>query len=168
MDTHTAQSPGFRHTETERLMNLARAGESASIIGVSGIGKSNLFNHLLDATVQQRYLGEEATDIIFVRVNFHFAADLSSRSLYSLILEQIELLLEPTSQYGEIDHIVLAGGCAAIEGLDELVQERLGTSTSLANPFADMSIASRVNAQQLASDAPSLMISCGLALRSFD
>ena len=87
------------------------------------------------------------------------------------IIQQISRSLQffyAASQYGEIDHIVLAGGCAAIEGLDELVQERLGTSTSIANPFADMSIASRVNAQQLASDAPSLMISCGLALRSFD
>jgi type IV pilus assembly protein PilM len=87
------------------------------------------------------------------------------------IIQQISRSLQffyAASQYGEVDHIVLAGGCAAIEGLDELVQERLGTSTSLANPFADMSISSRVNAQQLASDAPALMISCGLALRSFD
>ncbi len=87
------------------------------------------------------------------------------------IIQQISRSLQffyAASQYGEVDHIVLAGGCAAIEGLDELVQERLGTSTSLANPFADMSIASDVNAQQLASDAPALMISCGLALRSFD
>jgi type IV pilus assembly protein PilM len=31
-----------------------------------------------------------------------------------------------------------------------------------------MSIASRVNAQRLGSDAPALMIACGLAMRSFD
>ncbi len=87
------------------------------------------------------------------------------------IIQQVSRSLQffyAASQYGEVDHIVLAGGCAAIKGLDELIQERLGTSTSIANPFADMSIASKVNAQQLASDAPALMIAVGLGLRSFD
>jgi type IV pilus assembly protein PilM len=38
----------------------------------------------------------------------------------------------------------------------------------VANPFASMSLASRIKPQMLASDAPSLMISCGLAMRGFD
>jgi type IV pilus assembly protein PilM len=71
-----------------------------------------------------------------------------------------------SSQYNEVDHIVLAGGVAAIEGLPELIQERLGTLTTIANPFAGMSVASRVNTVSLTNDAPSLMIATGLALRS--
>jgi type IV pilus assembly protein PilM len=67
-----------------------------------------------------------------------------------------------------VDHIVLAGGCSVIDGLEDMLEERLGVSASIANPFADMSIANRVNAQALSVDAPSLMICCGLALRSFD
>ncbi|MBI2382371.1 MAG: pilus assembly protein PilM [Gammaproteobacteria bacterium] len=73
-----------------------------------------------------------------------------------------------SSQYGDVDLIVLAGGCASVPGIDEMVQERLGVPTLLANPFADMSLAPRVSAQALSNDAPSLMICCGLALRSFD
>ncbi|MFV8819080.1 pilus assembly protein PilM [Haliea sp. E17] len=73
-----------------------------------------------------------------------------------------------SSQYNDVDCIVLAGGVASMEGLPELVQEKLGTPTSVANPFADMSISSRVNAVALSSDAPAMMIACGLALRSFD
>jgi type IV pilus assembly protein PilM len=38
----------------------------------------------------------------------------------------------------------------------------------VANPFADMALSAKVNAGALASDAPALMIACGLALRSFD
>jgi type IV pilus assembly protein PilM len=38
----------------------------------------------------------------------------------------------------------------------------------VANPFSDMTLSSKVNAGALASDAPALMIACGLALRSFD
>jgi type IV pilus assembly protein PilM len=73
-----------------------------------------------------------------------------------------------SSQYNDVDHIILAGGVSSMEGLEELVQERLGTPTSVANPFAQMSISSRVNAVALSSDAPAMMIACGLALRSFD
>lgn len=73
-----------------------------------------------------------------------------------------------SSQYNDVDHIVLAGGVASMTGLAEVVQEKLGTPTTVANPFADMSLASRVDAMALSNDAPALMIACGLALRSFD
>ena len=73
-----------------------------------------------------------------------------------------------SSQYNDVDYIILAGGVASMEGLEELVQEKLGTPTAVANPFANMAISSKVNAVALSSDAPAMMIACGLALRSFD
>lgn len=73
-----------------------------------------------------------------------------------------------SSQYNSVDHVVLAGGCASIPGIDELIEDKLGVSTSVANPFANMSLSSKIKAQHLAADAPALMIACGLALRSFD
>ncbi len=73
-----------------------------------------------------------------------------------------------SSSYSAIDHIILAGGSASIPGVDELLEEKLGTSTSIANPFANMALGSKVKAQPLSNDAPSMMIACGLALRSFD
>ena len=73
-----------------------------------------------------------------------------------------------SSQYNEVDYIVLAGGVAAMPDLTELVQEKLGMPTLAANPFAQMSVASKVNAVALGNDAPAMMIACGLAMRSFD
>ena len=73
-----------------------------------------------------------------------------------------------SSQYNNVDHIVLAGGSASIPGADELIEEHIGTSTSIANPFASMSLASRIKPQTLSNDAPAMMVACGLALRSFD
>jgi type IV pilus assembly protein PilM len=73
-----------------------------------------------------------------------------------------------SSQYNDVDYIILAGGVSSMEGLVELVQEKLGTPSAVANPFAEMSISSKVNAVALSSDAPAMMIACGLALRSFD
>ncbi len=72
------------------------------------------------------------------------------------------------SQYNDVDYIILAGGVASLEGLVNLIEEKLGTQTVVANPFARMSVSSRVNAVSLANDAPSLMIVTGLAMRSFD
>lgn len=72
------------------------------------------------------------------------------------------------SQYNDVDYIVLAGGVASMDGLSALIEEKLGTQTLVANPFAGMSVSSRVNAVSLANDAPSLMIVTGLAMRSFD
>ena len=73
-----------------------------------------------------------------------------------------------SSQYNDVDYIILAGGVSSMEGLVDLVQDKLGTPTAVANPFAEMTISSRVNAVALSSDAPAMMIACGLALRSFD
>lgn len=87
------------------------------------------------------------------------------------IIQQVSRSLQffyGSSQYGEVDHIVLAGGGSVIDGLEEMIEERLGTTASIANPFADMSLSSRVNGQALSADSASLFICCGLALRSFD
>lgn len=73
-----------------------------------------------------------------------------------------------SSQIGSIDHLVLAGGCASISGIAELIEAKVGMSTTVANPFANMSVSSKVPAQSLGNDAPSFMVACGLALRSFD
>lgn len=73
-----------------------------------------------------------------------------------------------SSQYNEVDYVVVAGGVAAMPDLSELVDEKLGIPALIANPFANMSVASRVNATALGNDAPAMMIACGLAMRSFD
>jgi len=73
-----------------------------------------------------------------------------------------------SSQYNNVDHIVLAGGSAMIPGIDEMIANKLGVHTSVANPFTNMTLASRVKAQSLSNDAPALMIAAGLAMRSFD
>jgi len=73
-----------------------------------------------------------------------------------------------STPYNSVDQILLAGGCAQIPGVDELIANRVGVQTTVANPFASMSLGSRVKPQQLSADASSLMVACGLAMRSFD
>jgi len=73
-----------------------------------------------------------------------------------------------STQYNRVDHIVLAGGCAAIPAIDVMVQDRTQVNTIVANPFQSMSLGSRVKQQQAAIDAPALIIACGLAMRGVD
>src|SRR6059058_1875088 len=73
-----------------------------------------------------------------------------------------------STSHNQVDQVVLAGGCALLPGLDELVSKRAGVNTIVANPFASMSGSDRIRPRQLASDAPLLLIACGLALRGFD
>ena len=66
------------------------------------------------------------------------------------------------------EDVVIAGGCAVIPGIDEVVATRTQVSTLIANPFANMVLSDRVRAKSLDADASSLMVACGLALRRFD
>ena len=87
------------------------------------------------------------------------------------IAQQVSRFLQffyTSGQYNSVDLVALAGGCASIPGIDDLVESQLDTPTVIANPFAEMSLSSKVNTQSLSNDAPSLMIACGLAMRSFD
>jgi type IV pilus assembly protein PilM len=72
-----------------------------------------------------------------------------------------------SSQYNDVDLIVLAGGSAGTKGLAELVESTLSTRTVVANPFAKMALSGKVNKAQLKNDASSLLIACGLAMRGF-
>jgi len=87
------------------------------------------------------------------------------------IVQQVNRSLQffyGTTQFNEVDYILLAGGSASIVGLPELIQEKVGAACSVANPFTDMSLSSKVSANAIGNDAPAMMIACGLALRSFD
>ncbi len=73
-----------------------------------------------------------------------------------------------SSQFSEVSYVVLSGGSAVLPGLDDAVAARTQVNTLVANPFAQMTLSSRIKPRQLQADAPALMIACGLAMRRFD
>lgn len=73
-----------------------------------------------------------------------------------------------STPHNEVHHIVMAGGSVLVPGVVNVIRERTNANVLLADPFAGMAIAPRIRARQLAADAPSLMVACGLALRKFD
>src|ERR1700674_5616611 len=100
----------------------------------------------------------------------NYDADVLQPFMETLALEVTRALqfFFTSTSYSQVDQIVLAGGCALLPGLDELVAKRAGVNTIVANPFANMSGSDRVRPRQLAAHAPLLLIACGLALRGFE
>jgi type IV pilus assembly protein PilM len=72
------------------------------------------------------------------------------------------------SRFNRVVQLILAGGSASISGIEELIEDRLGILTTVANPFTHMATSPKIQTQILSRDAPALMIAVGLALRGFD
>jgi type IV pilus assembly protein PilM len=72
-----------------------------------------------------------------------------------------------STPYNRIDQLFLAGGCAIIPGLDEMVASRTKCTTTVVSPFQGMQLASHVREKQLRSEAPAYLVACGLAMRRF-
>lgn len=90
-----------------------------------------------------------------------------TQSLSTEVARALQFFTSST-QYNRVDHIVLAGGCAAIPAVDVMVQDRTQVNTLVANPFQGMSVGTKVKQQQANIDAPALIIACGLAMRGVD
>jgi len=99
-----------------------------------------------------------------------YEAELLNPFMESLALEVSRALqfFFTSTQFNQVDHIILAGGCAVIPGIDEVVATRTQVNTLIANPFANMVLSDRVREKSLLADSSSLMVACGLALRRFD
>lgn len=81
------------------------------------------------------------------------------RPFKDAVVQQVSRSLQfffAAGQFNDVDYIVLAGGTASIQDLDRLIQQKIGTPTLVANPFADMALNGKVNAGALASDADRL------------
>jgi type IV pilus assembly protein PilM len=155
-------------------------------IGATMTSLNVVENHHLIYTREQSFGGKQLTEEIMRR--YGLAYDEAGRlkkegglpdnyipevlePFKQTIAQQVSRFLQffyTSGQHNAVDLIALAGGCASIPGIDELVESQLDTPTVIANPFAEMSLSSKVNPQALSNDAPALMIACGLAMRSFD
>jgi type IV pilus assembly protein PilM len=178
-------------TACTQLLDQFPEGGAEHTIVVADVGATNttlnvLHNNKIIYTREQNFGGRQLTEEIQRRYGLsREEAGMAKRQgglpdnygpevlepFKEAMAQQINRSLQffySSSVYNSVDHIVLAGGTASIPGVDELVEDRIGISTSIANPFANMSVASRVKPQRLSNDAQALMIAVGLALRAFD
>lgn len=99
-----------------------------------------------------------------------FTGEILEPFLESAALEvtrAIQFFLTSTP-YTRIDQVFLAGGCAVIPGLVELVAGRTKIAASVISPFKGMQMAAGVREKQLRLEAPAYLVACGLAMRRFN
>lgn len=141
--------------------------------GVSIYTREQVFGGAqLNSEVQARY-GLQANEVETAIVDGDLPEGYEDEVLHPFreeITEQISRALQfffSSSQYNDVDLIILAGGTASTAGLAGQVEEALSCKTVVANPFAKMSFGSRVNKKQIKNDAPSLLMAAGLAARGY-
>jgi type IV pilus assembly protein PilM len=168
-------------------LNLRRDGLAALVdVGATMTTLNILRNGRSLYSREQVFGGKQLTDEVMRRYGLSYEeAGLAKRQgglpesyevevlepFKEALVQQISRLLQffyAGSEFNRVDQVVLAGGCASIPGVAEMVEEQLGVPTLVANPLAHMTLGPRVQAHALAQDAPALLIACGLALRSFD
>nr|WP_315252549.1 pilus assembly protein PilM [uncultured Duganella sp.] len=99
----------------------------------------------------------------------NYQAELLTPFLESAALEVTRAIqfFYTSTPYTQVDQLFLAGGCALMPGLLELVASRTRIASAVASPFKGMQIGSAVRESQLRLDAPAYLVACGLALRRF-
>ncbi|MUI13062.1 type IV pilus assembly protein PilM [Massilia dura] len=99
-----------------------------------------------------------------------YAADVLQPFLESAALEVTRAIqfFFTSTPYTKIDQVLLAGGCALLPGLLDIVASRTRIPGAVISPFQGMALAPGVREQQLRADAPAYLVACGLALRRFD
>jgi type IV pilus assembly protein PilM len=155
-------------------------------IGATMLTLSVLVNGKTVYTREQLFGGKQVTEEIQRRYGLSLEEAGQAKKQGGLPEDYVSEVLEPfkdalvqqisrslqfffsSSQYNYIDQLILAGGVAAMEGLREEIEGKLGLPTMIANPFADMEVSNKVNAVALANDAPAMLIAAGLALRGLE
>ncbi len=99
----------------------------------------------------------------------NYRADLLQPFLESAALEVTRAIqfFFTSTPYTRIDQLYLAGGCAALPGLLDLIGARTRIPSSIVAPFEGMSYGPTVREQQLRQDGAAYLVACGLALRRF-
>lgn len=72
-----------------------------------------------------------------------------------------------STPYNKVDHILIAGGSAALPGLTEAVTQQTSFASMVINPFDGMEMGAAVQARKITREGPSYLTSTGLALRRF-
>ncbi|HEU4851308.1 MAG TPA: pilus assembly protein PilM [Telluria sp.] len=100
----------------------------------------------------------------------NYRADLLQPFLENAALEVTRAIqfFYTSTPYTRIDQLYLAGGCAMLPGLLDIVAGRTKISSAVVSPFKGMQLAPTVRESQLRTEAAAYLVACGLALRRFD
>jgi type IV pilus assembly protein PilM len=99
----------------------------------------------------------------------NYATDILAPFLESAALEITRAIqfFYTSTPYTRVDQLFLAGGCALIPGLLDIVASRTRISSAVISPFKGMQLGPTVREQALRAEAPAYLVACGLAMRRY-
>jgi DNA-binding winged helix-turn-helix (wHTH) protein len=81
--------PAYRAAETRQVMDWIRAGQSGSIVGLRGAGKSYFLYSLCGQEVRQRHLGPRCDDFVFVLTDLLALTECTEWATCELVLDRL-------------------------------------------------------------------------------
>lgn len=167
----------------ERLMLAAQAGLTLTILDVDVhvvrlvlerlVATSPGMAHPLIALVQAGVTGVHTQFIQADQVLYDSSEqDVGGaqchlvQGMVQAVARALQLFVSSTPFHG-VEHIMLFGSCANLDGLAAALQSHTGVETRVLNPFDGMVMAADIQAAQLQQGAASYLTACGLAMRRF-
>jgi len=79
----------YRRSEMEFIMRCVRAGDSCSVIGPSGVAKSNLCRFLRQESVRRHYLGEAWENYLLVHLDGNEVTAMTEQAVSALLVQRL-------------------------------------------------------------------------------
>lgn len=76
----------YRQEVLTKFFGWVKSAESCHLIGASSMGKTRLMDFLMQADVQEAYLGDSAAKTLFIRIDINRISELTDWGFYELVL----------------------------------------------------------------------------------
>lgn len=87
----------YRQAEVRTIARCMRVGDSCSVVGVSGMAKSNLFRHLIQRHAREYYIGDGWQKYFFLAADSNALGQITEPAIYDLLMER---LISESIQHG--------------------------------------------------------------------
>ena len=83
-------------------------------------------------------------------------------------IERALQLFYSSNNAARVEHVLLTGGCASLNGIADSVMARIEVPVDLISPFGKIPLSRNIDPKKLKRDAPMLLTAFGLSSRGFD
>lgn len=160
------------------INNIAAAGLQVKIIDLESCAIERVVKRLNGSNIQKIVAVLDVSAIsmnltvlqnhecLFIRNELLAQSEINNSEIILVKLKRMLQFFSSTHHH-EIEQIFLAGEVKNLSKLMIEIERELKINVVKVNPFASMRLASNIDKEQMEDVAPSLLLSCGLALRNF-
>ena len=114
----------YRRDVVQQIVDCILAGDSCALVGMSSIGKSNLFRFFLRPDVHDNYFGDQAGSLACVYVDGNALSELSEFGVYELLLRRMRNDIALIARDPQLSHQAQSFHQAAIASESRLMAQQ--------------------------------------------